>query len=441
MSDFRTAPEPPLRVGYVLLRFPKLTETFIAEEIAALGKTGVTVKIVSLLKPRPEAVQPGSQALLRDTWYAPGLTRPSFWGAQIRSLVRSPVLYSRLLFTLLRQRYPRKPWLSFLKRLVIFGRAVASTSHLEDEGVQVLHAHFAWLPGAAAWAIAQLIGKPYSVTVHAFDLYEKTDLLPLVCSRAQRVVTISDYNKEEIVRLGASPEDRVSIVRCGIDLDRFRPGHGGGVLPDTGGPLRILSIGRFVAKKGFADLLAACGMLKKRGIDFACTIIGSGPEERLLRGLIQAHGLEDRVRLAGTLVSPEVVAEFRRHNVFALACTVAPGGDKDGIPVVLMEAGAMGLPLVSTRVSGIPELVRDQSSGLLIPPARPEALADALASLAADPALRSTLGRNARLLVEREYDILHNAARLQDIFTGRRLDAQGALSGRGDGPAGASPGT
>jgi len=393
-----------------------LTETFIAEEIASLRSRGVDIRIISLLEADRGPIQPRSRDLIRLTWYPPGFARLSLAWAQLHFVWRSPRLYLRLLLTLLSQPYLARPAAAFLKRFAVFAKAVAAARYLEQEGVQILHAHFAWLPGAAAWIIARLINRPFTVTVHAYDLYTLTDLLGLVCRQARHVVTISDYNKRELMRLGVCPGDGVSVVRSGIDLSRFRSDPPAPAVISPVKTLRVLSIGSLIPKKGHAFLLSACAILKKRGMNCRCTIIGAGPDEGFLRRLIRSLGLEGEAKLLGELTSREVASAHRTHDVFALACAVSPDGDMDGIPVVLMEAGAMGLPLVSTLLSGIPELVRHESTGLLVPPEDPESLADALAALAVNPGLRADLGRNARALVEDQYDISRNAGRLHDVL-------------------------
>ena len=177
-----------------------------------------------------------------------------------------------------------------------------------------------------------------------------------------------------------------------------------------------MAVGSLLAKKGHTYLIGACHLLKEQGVDFKCTIIGSGPEEGRLARQIREHGLEDDVTLRSASPHPEIVRAYFEHDLFVLASVVAPDGDRDGIPVVLMEAGAAGLPLVSTEVSGISELVRHNETGWITPPGDTAALARALINLASDPCLRIRLGQNARAFVEAEFSIESNGARLADLF-------------------------
>jgi len=409
-----------LRVSYILLHFPYLTETFVAEEIHAVRSQDVDVEIISLLRPGPGPVQPLSKQLLHYVWYAPGLLSPHLWRAQFYFLLRSPRLYANLLMRLLRQPYPRGRLMLLGKRLVIFLKAVAVAHHLRDRDVHLLHAHFAWLPGAAAWVCARLLDVPLTVTVHAYDIYYSNDLLPLIVGEVDRVVAISDYNRQQVAAVGTGSGEGISVIHCGVNLGPFRPRPPAGLERSVGEPIRILSVGSLVAKKGHSYLIAACHLLKQRGEDFVCTIIGGGPDEPALRQQIKEYGLQDQTELLGARPHPEIVTAYRQHDLFVLASVVTPDGDRDGIPVVLMEAGAAGLPLVSTDVSGIPELVRHGETGWLVPPGDSNALADAIAALAADPALCMRLGQNARALVEAEFNIEGNALRLVKLFDATR---------------------
>jgi glycosyltransferase involved in cell wall biosynthesis len=416
MSREHIPRQSSLRIGYILLHFPALTETFVTEEIRAIKIADSKVDIISLLARNPGVIQPHSLELLKDTWYAPGFAAPKLWAAQLYFVMKAPFLYLRILITLLRQPCHTRPLASLAKRIAIFLKAVAAARHLEKRRPDILHAHFAWLSGAAAWIIARLIRLSYTVTVHAYDLFVSNDLLSLVCGQAQQVIAISEFNRREIDRLKACAVEKISVIHCGIDLGQFPLPLPRATLDKPSDHLGILSVGSLLGKKGHRYLISACDHLRTKGVNFACTIIGGGPDEQALLRQIREYGLQDRIRLMGPRTQPEIIAEYQRHDIFVLASVIAPNGDMDGIPVVLMEAGAMGLPLVSTRISGIPELVQQGYSGLLVDPEDPPALADVLASLAADPALRAKLGRNARALVETSFEIGRNTQALRAVL-------------------------
>ena len=202
-----------LNVTYILLRFPFLTETFVAEEINAIERQGINVKITSLLEPSRGTVQPLSRRLPAQTWYAPGFLEVLLWLAQVHFLFRAPVLYLSLLRQLLREPCRRRPISLFAKRIGIFLKAVAVAYHLHDSPTELLHSHFAWLPGTAAWVVARLLGLSFTVTVHAYDVYASDDLLGFVCREADHVVAISEYNRRYVT---AAAQRKVEDIRSYI---------------------------------------------------------------------------------------------------------------------------------------------------------------------------------------------------------------------------------
>lgn len=405
-------------IAYELLHFPYFTETFVAEEIRSLRSLGIDARIISLLEPGPGPVQPVSEQLLPVVWYAPRLLSLSLWRAQGYFLLRAPGLYLWLLRRMLSQPYHRKPLQWFARRLQLFAKGVSAAYHLRGSEVELIHAHFGSVGGAASWVTSRLLGVPFTITLHAYDIYAgiSKGLLPLLCEQASHVVTISEYNREHLVaNAGCSPL-RISVIPQGVDLEQILLHLDSKQDDSTGSPLRVLSVGSLTAKKGHGYLLDACHILNQQGVDLLCTIIGGGRGEAWLRSRVQQLGLQEQVRLLGERAHPEVMAAFYQHDIFVLACIVTSSGDRDGIPVALMEAGAAGLPLLSTTVSGIPELVRHGETGLLVPPADANALAEGLLALANDPVLRIQLGEGARSLVEEKFNSKRNAATLAKLF-------------------------
>jgi colanic acid/amylovoran biosynthesis glycosyltransferase len=408
-----------MRLAYLLLHFPRLTETFVAEEIRCVLAEGAEVRIISLLGPSRGAVQAVSQELLDHTWYAPGLSTSRLWEAQLHYLFKAPKVYFSLLVELMGQPLPTHPISLLVKRLVIFLKAVAVAAYLEDTRVELVHAHFAWLSGGAAWVCARLLGVPFTVTVHAYDAFSgRNDLLPLVSRRARRVVAISEVNRSQVQDAGKVPATAIAVIHCGVDCSKFGDYSREAEARGRSASVKLLSVGSLVEKKGHRCLVEACELLRSRGVCFDCTIIGDGPEKKVLEDQIRTCGLEGYVHLVGARLQGEVIAAYRASDIFVLSATVAADGDRDGIPVVLMEAGASGLPLISTSVSGIPELVRHEETGLLVPAGDVSSLGAAIVELADDPAKRARLGGNARVLVESEFNIESNARRLASLFRG-----------------------
>lgn len=413
-------------VAYVLLRFPFLTETFVADEIWHLKSQGFRVRVLSLLPPRNGAAHRVSSELAKETRYAPEWYSPRLWAAQLYFLLHCPRRYLDLLIRLLRQPRRGAPARTFLQRMLIFLKAVALALELRKAGIQLVHTHFAWLSGAAAMVISGLLRIPYTVTVHAYDIYASNDLLEFVVRSASKVIAISEYNKVQV--LAAAPglsQDSIAVIHCGIDLTMFTPAH-----PNhREGPLRILSVGSLIEKKGHTFLIGACEELQARGVNLICTIIGQGPQAQAVQELIRARGLEKRVVLAGGCSREEVLQAYCHADLFVLASVVAADGDRDGIPVVLMEAMAMRLPVISTHVSGIPELVRHDETGWLVPERDARSIADAVLFLSTHGEKSERLACNGRALIEQQFNIRSNVGRLAKEFRTAIAQAHGEARG------------
>ena len=396
-----------LTVAYVMSRFPKLTETFILAELEAMDRAGVRIELHPLLRQTGEPVQPAAARWVERAHFLP--------------FVSAGILRSQLAF--LRDRGRRRRYLRafvdmiqgtwrspnfLLGGLGIFAKVAHMSLAMLDEGVDHVHCHFANHPALAGWIIHRLTGIPYSFTAHGSDLHVDRTMLPTKVAEAAFVVTISGDNRTLIESTaGAAAAGKVEVIHCGVDPAAFRPADR---LAD--GPLRIVAIGTLHEVKGQVHLIDACRRLAERGVAFTCRFIGDGPDRERLASLIDTSGLADRVMLLGRMTSDAVAAELGASDVLVAPSVPTRGGKREGIPVVLMEAMAAGLPVVASRLSGIPELVTDEVSGLLVAPGDDAALADALARLAADPDLRRTLGAAGRATVQRDFDVDRNAAAL-----------------------------
>ncbi len=417
MSDRSNAapPDGSLGVAYILHRFPYLTETFIAREMFWIQRHGVEVSVFSLMRPRHPAASPEARALAGRAHYSRGLSR-RLLQAQARFLRRSPAAYFRALARVVAQTY-REPKVLALA-LALFPKSVLFAAMIEDRGIRHVHANFVWLEALAAGIVRDLIGTTFTINPHAFGLFgrDRVNVRRQLAS-ATHVVTISEFHRSFITDLcpTLSASD-VSVVHCGVDTSLMSP------RPDrpASAPPRILSVGRWVEKKGHEYLIEACAILRDRGLSFDCQIVlGDDDGCRHVQQLVDRHGLRSHVTLVGALGQDEVLGRYRASEIFALACVVAADGDRDGIPVSLMEAMACELPVVTTGVAGIPELVQDGESGLLIPERDAPALADALECLIRLPELRTRLGRAGRRVVQAGFEAQQTAADMAQVF--RRL--------------------
>jgi colanic acid/amylovoran biosynthesis glycosyltransferase len=280
------------------------------------------------------------------------------------------------------------------------------------------HVHSQWIHSAGTVAMygAWLLDRSFSFTGHAADLFRNRQALATKIARADFIVCISEFHRQFFIENGADPA-KLTVVYCGIDTNHFTPRLRA---REPGRPFHILSSGRLVEKKGFADLIRACGVLRDRGLDFRCTIAGSGEDEAALRAQIAGAGLGDIVTLTGKALKQEDIPDFMATgDVYALPCVWAKDNDVDGLPQMLMEAIGCGLPAISTRLVGIPDLIRDGETGLLVAPGDIEALADALARIAADPALAQRLSQAGHRHLVAMFDINNCLEPLLDKFRAR----------------------
>ena len=401
-----------LNIIYILHRFPSLTETFVAEEILRVQRIGVKVHIYSLLPPKKELTHPVSLELKPQVCYVPGIYAPSLWWAQAYFLCKFPGQYLQLLQVLLVQPAPK--FSIILKRIVTFLNSIWVAKELEKSQVQLVHTHFAWLSAAASLIVSQLLDLPFTITTHAFDIYSgKNDILELTTRMADRIVTISEFNKQAMLNTcGSLKAEKIKVIRCGIDPDNF---HVKGRQLENK-VFQITSVGSLIEKKGHEYLIRACSELKFQGLDFHCVIVGGGKLEQPLRALIHELELEDVVTMAGPQTQIWIKDRLCRSDLFVLACVVSGDGDRDGIPVSIMEALAMEVPVVSTPVSGIPELVQHGETGLLVPERSASSLAATITRLAQDKPLRQKLAQQGRTKVEKDYDITKNVSQLVELF-------------------------
>jgi len=292
-------------------------------------------------------------------------------------------------------------------------QAAVLACEVRRRGIGHLHAHFASAPAAVTRLAGRWAKVPYTFTAHAKDIFHgsvRAEDLRRKLGDAAAVITVSDYNRDYLTRAYGAAAARVQRVYNGLDLEQFR------YESPTERPPRIAAVGRLVEKKGFADLVEACAILRARGLAFRCEIVGTGPLEPTLQALVQSRGLEGLVQLIGPRPRCEVIEYIRGAAVLAAPCVVGSDGDRDGLPTVLLEAMALGTPCVGTDVTAIPELLNPDQAGLVVPARDPAALAVALERLLTDPPLRERVAKSARRRMEADFDIRRTAARLRAIF-------------------------
>lgn len=390
------SPSDSPRVGYVLKVYPRFSETFVVNELLAHERAGAELEIFALRPPTGGRFHPDIGEVRAPVTYLPsaGMKAAELWAAlragdgAAQLLEDADALDSRDVL-----------------------QAVVLAREVHARGIDHLHAHFASAAGAVARLAARMAGVTYSLTAHAKDIFHEDvdgEALERRFADARAVVTVSDFNVAHLQGLVPAVANRIHRVYNGLDLRRFAFGGG----PRSG---EIVAVGRLIEKKGFGDLVQACGILARAGRDVRCRIAGDGPLEHALRAQVAEHGLEDRIALLGARTQEEVRELVRGAGVMAAPCVVGTDGNRDGLPTVLLESLALGTPAVATPVTGIPELVRHGETGLLVPEHDPEALAEALARILDDEALAGELGRRGRALVADSFDVDVNAERMRAL--------------------------
>ena len=389
-----------MRVAFVLKGYPRLSETFIAQEIAALEKRGLDILIVSLRRPTDGALHAVHREVRAAVLYLPEylLLEPL---RVLRALLHPGKLFFKTLKLWLKD-LARDPAPNRIRR---FGQALVLAAEAPRD-ITWLHAHFLHTPASVTRYAATLLGLPWSGSAHAKDVWtipewEKREKL----AACEWLVTCSEANRTHLASL--APPGKVELVYHGVDLHRFPPWSP--KIPRS--TITILSVCRLVEKKGVDVLLDALAQLPGR-LDWRFVHVGGGPLAERMKRRAKALGIADRVAWRGPLTQEQALQEYRAADIFALASRIARDGDRDGLPNVLAEAQSQGLPCVATRVSAIPELLRDGVSAHLVEEGDVAAFAAALESLITQPAHRRALGVAGQARVLAEFGLDENLDRL-----------------------------
>lgn len=399
----------PLRLVYIIGTYPVLSLTFIDREIKFLREWGVDLQALAVRRPDADMPLSAAQwALQEGVIYLLPVAWLSFVISQFHFAVLHPQRYFKTLIYLLTRPHPRGKarYLTFrFMTFLHFLEGVYAAYLLRKRQFEELHAHFVDRAATIALVVGRLLDKPYSLSIHAGpDIFVHPILLREKIMEARHVATCTAYNKTHVESIiGQDLSHKISHIYHGIDVTKYEPQPS----TDNGQP-KILSVGQLSRRKGFAHLIKTCRILRDQGYDFTCHIVGDGPQRPELTDLIRQSSLEDTVILLGALPHEEVIENYRQATMFVLPCVRSSDGDMDGIPNVLAEAMAMQLPVISTDVSGVPELIDDEVNGLLTPSEDDDALAAAMARLLDDPALCERLGQSGRQSIVDTFDVNQN---------------------------------
>jgi colanic acid/amylovoran biosynthesis glycosyltransferase len=401
-----------IKIAYIAPEIPALSATFVTTEILQLEKLGFSVLPISVHRPGVLASGPAEDELAQRTHYLYETQTAALLRESISLFLHEPRRFFAAQLMAIGDAC--SPGLNLHTRLGLLYRFMAAgklARFLAEAGCRHLHAHFAHIPADLAMYAARLAGLSFSFTCHANDLFQRGWLLRQKVARARFTVAISDYNRQFLASRGAAQE-KIDVIHCGVDCSRFSPDFS----PRHNAVPRIGTLGRLVEKKGVDVLLRACSLLKDRGVAFRLEIAGDGPDRPMLDALRVKLGIADSVEFLGGLTHSRVADWMKGLDLFVLACRRDSSGDMDGIPVVLMEAMAGGTAVVSTRITGIPELISDTTCGLIAAPDDPGDLARAIGQVLIDTALRDRFRRAAVERVAREFNLVKSVERLSLLF-------------------------
>ncbi|MEE4240809.1 MAG: glycosyltransferase family 4 protein [Desulfopila sp.] len=404
-------------LGYILKGYPRISETFISNEILQLERQGFTLTLFPMRQPREDFTHASVKQIRAQVHYLPTNLLQDFFRLivpNVRLFLKSPRRYGQT-FKLSLKRFMRSRKAATFKHFLQAGYLVEK--HLTGKNrahVEHLHGHFAHSPTSVTMFASLLSGIPYSFTAHAKDIYTSNrEQLTEKMEKARFVVTCTRYNARYLEAMRKTSSPPIHCIYHGIDVSLFQSaGSRLECLP----PYTLLTVARLTEKKGLPILYHALQLLKHQGVAFRHILIGDGDDKKEILQLIRDLSLTDCCTWLGTRTHAEVLTHFRESDLFLLSCRIADNGDRDGIPNVLVESLAMGVPALSTEVSAIPEIIEHRLTGLTVPPDDSKKLAEAALELLTDRELRRTVIEKGRLRIERDFDNLASTAKLADIF-------------------------
>ena len=396
---------PAPRVAYMMSRFPKITETFILYEMLAAEKAGVCIEVFPLRREKTAKMHPEAAAYVSRAHFLPLLSGEILLD-NLTTLLKQPGLWLRTLSTLVRANLGCRRFL--FGALAAFPMCVSMARRMRQRRIDHIHAHFASHPAAAAWIIHQFSGIPYSFVAHGSDLHRDQHMLTEKVHDAEFVVAISDYNRRIILNeAGDQYREKVRVIHCGVNPDDFRSDRCRETESEASAPLKVFCIGTLHEVKGQSFLIEAAQEATAGGVNMTLHLVGDGPDRKMLEQQAAAAGLKDAVIFEGRRDRHEIVEMLQTADMLVAPSVPTADGRREGIPVVLMEAMAAGVPVVASRLSGIPELVKHEITGLLTEPGDANGIADAIQRLNAAPALRTQLSEAGRKMVQDQFNMEH----------------------------------
>jgi colanic acid/amylovoran biosynthesis glycosyltransferase len=409
-----TSTRPRVRdtIGVLVSRFPVLNETYILREINELERHGQPIVLVPLIRHHDGVMHEEAKPWLRRALYTP-LLSGAIAMANVRRFLAGPGAYLKLFFKVTAHSILRPSIL--LRTMAMFPKSVWLAEELPRMGVRHVHAHFATNAAMMAYIISSFSDVTYSFTVHGPDIFVQRLFLREKLRRAKFIRAVSTFNKAFLT--GLFPEetgDKVEVVHLGVNPEVYEEAQARS-LHDKQRP-QVITVATLSPFKGLSYLVDAMARLKKEGVDADCSIVGAGPRRHALEKWIERQGVGDRVKLLGARPQHEVARLISGSDIFVLPSVIARDGQMDGIPLSLTEAMAAGVPVIASAISGIPELVRNELSGILVDATNSDQLAVSIRRLIENAELRAKLGRAGQEKVHREFDVRRCVATLVELI-------------------------
>lgn len=409
------------KIAYYLWRFPIVSETFIQREIKALKDAGLNILVFADSIDEFERTDPALSVLISDTQYLHPISIFKLFYVAVINFIKNPIICISVFNYVYNKKYDSSKNLK--QDIAIFLKSLYLGHILKEQEVEHLHSPWSDVNSFILLLTSKLTGLPISIQARAHDIHREDSAFALneKFSGSKFIVTNTEYNKEYIKKIVKSDEwEKINLIYNGIDLSYFNPVNR---TVDKNKELYLLCVARLIPQKGLTYLVKACDILKKKGFRFKCNIIGGTEEPRYrdyylnLLKLTRDLGLEKCVNFDGIKPFEYTMEQYNNADIFILPCVIAKDGSRDIIPNVLIEAMAMKLPVISTPVTGVPEIVDNEKNGILVPPNDERKLAEAIVGLIGNSNLRVQLGENARLKVEERFDINKNIQSYLNLFS------------------------
>jgi glycosyltransferase involved in cell wall biosynthesis len=399
------------KIGYVAKMYPRLSETFILNEMLELERQGTELSVFSIKKPNEGRFHPQTSDLKAEVYYLEDLESKK-WVKWLNEIWPYLEPYKDNFFRMFETVLLKRDY----NEMELFQQSVWAAGKAVELGINHIHAHFGSMPSTVAYYIKEITGISFSFTAHAKDIFvynmEEHHLRTKLFA-ADFTITVTNYNKNFLLEENPGLDsDKIKVLYNGTKIDFISP-----VPPEKRDKNTILSVGRLVPKKGFDTLIEACSILKNNGSNFKCLISGDGAEFENLNTQISKSELSDHVELLGAKTQDQVLKLMQTATLLCLPCRITGDGNRDALPTVLLEGLASGLPMISTNISGIPEIIESGNTGILVEPDDPIDLAKQIGKLLKSSELQTKFSIDGRKRAEKLFDIKANAGTLLKMIT------------------------